>query len=75
MKRREVMGGINDIIHSLNLEAQIAHASEVSLNKLLTVLFSLFKNTLISNFFGFRTSTAWFQWLSVLSNRKHTRMC
>jgi hypothetical protein len=59
----------------LYLESQITHTSKVSLNKLFTVFLSLFKNTLISRFLGFRASTTGLKGFSVLTDRKHAGMC
>jgi hypothetical protein len=59
---------------SLDFKAQVTHTSKVSLNELLTVLFSILENTLISYFFGFGTCTTWFERLSVFTNGKFTGM-
>lgn len=58
----------------LDLEAQIAHALEVSVNEVLAVLLAFVKDALIAHLLGFWARTAWLERLAIFANRELTRM-
>lgn len=53
----------------LDLESQVPHTFQMSIDEALTVFFALVKDALITHLFRFRTSTAGLQRFAVLSNR------
>lgn len=62
-------------VYELDLEAQVSHALQVSINELLAVLLAILENALIASLLCLGAGTARLERFAVRTDRQLTGMC